>query len=337
MESEGWDGLALGDSQNLAAEPYIELFAAIGATSHLGLGTAVTNPVTRHPAVTAAAIATLQAESGGRVSLGIGRGDSALSHIGLAPAPVAMFARYLERLQGYLRGEEVPFDREVDARGDLRGVESLGLADRPTGSRLVWLSADVPKVPVDVTASGPRMIAIGATRAERLTFAVGADPERVRWAVDLARASRRDAGLAIDHQPMAVFVPVAVHPDRARARYLASGAVGSVARFSVMHGKVVGPADDAQRRALEGIHRSYDMTHHFTHGASQTAALSDDLIDAFSIAGPPSYCIQRLLELAELGISRIVVAPGAAAAGADRDELRLARRRLVDEVIPALG
>jgi 5,10-methylenetetrahydromethanopterin reductase len=337
LESEGWNGLALGDSQNLAADPYVELFAAVGATSHLQLGTAVTNPVTRHPAVTAAAIATLQAESGGRVSLGIGRGDSALSHIGLAPAPVTIFARYLERLQGYLRGEEVPFDMEADALGGLRGVESLGLADRPKGSRLQWLPAGTPKVPVDVTASGPRMIAIGATLGDRVTFAVGADPERVRWAVDVARGSRGEAGLVPDELPMAVFVPVAVHPDRARARYLTSGAVGSVARFSVMHGKVVGPADETRRRALEGVHRSYDMTHHFTHGASQTAALSDDLIDAFSIAGPPSYCIDRLLELAEIGISRVVVAPGAAATGPDRDELRLARRRLVEEVMPALG
>jgi 5,10-methylenetetrahydromethanopterin reductase len=336
LESEGWDGLSLGDSQNLAADPYVELFAAIGATSHLGLGTAVTNPVTRHAAVTASAIATLQAESGGRVSLGIGRGDSALSHIGLAPAPVAMFARYVERLQGYLRGEEVPFDTDADPQSEVRGVESLGLADRPTGSRLEWLSADIPKVPVDVTASGPRMIAVGATLADRMTLAVGADPERVHWAVETARTSRREAGLASHEQPMAIFIPVAVHPDRATARYLASGAVGSVARFSVMHGTVVGPADETRRQALEEVHRSYDMTHHFTHGASQAAALSDDLIDAFSIAGPPSYCVERMLALAEMGISRIVVAPGAAATGADRDELRLARRRLVEEVIPAL-
>ncbi len=53
------------------------MFAELGvltrATSRLGLGTGVTNPLTRHPAVTAAAIATVQLESGGRAVLGLGR------------------------------------------------------------------------------------------------------------------------------------------------------------------------------------------------------------------------------------------------------------------------
>ena len=78
-------------------------------TTRIGLGVAVTNPVTRHPAATAAAIASVHVESGGRAVLGIGRGDSALAHIGLSPAPVPVFAAYLRRLQGYLRRDEVPF------------------------------------------------------------------------------------------------------------------------------------------------------------------------------------------------------------------------------------
>jgi 5,10-methylenetetrahydromethanopterin reductase len=60
------------------------------------------------------------------------------------------------------------------------------------------------------------------------------------------------------------------------------------------------------------------------------------VIDSFGIAGPPSYCIDRLTEMAELGVTRVVVAPGAAAQGETRDELRAARRRLVSEVLPAL-
>ena len=39
-------------------------------------------------------------ESAGRAVLGIGRGDSALAHIGLAPATVTSFVHYLERVQG---------------------------------------------------------------------------------------------------------------------------------------------------------------------------------------------------------------------------------------------
>src|SRR5262249_27531205 len=96
-EAAGYDRLALVDSQNLAGDCYGGRALAAQATRRLRLATGVTNPVTRHPAATAAAIAAVHAESGGRAVLGIGRGDSALAHLGYAPAPVAVFERTLER------------------------------------------------------------------------------------------------------------------------------------------------------------------------------------------------------------------------------------------------
>ena len=98
------------DSQNLAGDCYIALAAAALVTSKLCLGTGVTNPVTRHPAVTAAAFASLQELSQGRAVCAVGRGDSALPHLGRAPAGVDALDRYLRALQSYLRGESIPFD-----------------------------------------------------------------------------------------------------------------------------------------------------------------------------------------------------------------------------------
>ena len=337
LEDEGWRGLALGDSQNLAADPYIELTLAAEATTTLGLATAVTNPITRHPAATATAIATVQAESGGRAVLGIGRGDSALAHIGLAPAPVAMFEGYVAQVQGYLLGEEVPFDTPVTRSGGTRTADALHMAGAPTASRLRWLPEGLAKVPVDVMATGPKVIAAAARVADRMTFAVGADPGRLRWAMDTAATARSEAGLPRADAPPGIFLPVVVHEDRATARRLISGVVGSFARFSVMHGTVTGPVSDSQRKSLEAVHSSYDMNSHFRDGSPQSQALTDEVIDAFGIAGPASYCIDRLTEMAELGVGRVVIAPGAAASGGTRDELRAARRRLVDEVLPALS
>src|SRR3954470_9743355 len=95
VEAAGYDGLLLVDSQNLAGDTYVALTACALATSTLQLATGVTNPFTRHPAATAAAIASVNAESGGRAVLGIGRGDSALAHLGRAPAGVGYFERYV--------------------------------------------------------------------------------------------------------------------------------------------------------------------------------------------------------------------------------------------------
>jgi 5,10-methylenetetrahydromethanopterin reductase len=53
-EADGWDGLLLADSQNLQAEVFVELALAVKPTERLLLGTGVTNPATRHPAVSPA-------------------------------------------------------------------------------------------------------------------------------------------------------------------------------------------------------------------------------------------------------------------------------------------
>ena len=129
-------------------------------------------------------------------------------------------------------------------------------------------------------------------------------------------------------------MPLFVHDDRARARELVSGGVGSYARFSVMHGTVAGPVSDAQRGTLTNVHRAYDMTAHFTHGSRQSKQLTDDVTDAFAIAGPPAYCLERLAELREMGIRRFyLTGPGL---GVDRDEATRSHGRIVDQILPAV-
>src|SRR5688572_25328285 len=187
-EADGFDGWFVVDSQNLAGDCYVALAQAAAATERIQLGTGVTNPYTRHPAVTASAIASVHASSSGRAVLGIGRGDSALAHLGLAPAPVAMFERYLAQVQAYLRGEEVGFDELGSA--SVAEVGSLGLAGGPVASRLHWLPPDLPKVPVTVAATGPKVIDAAARHADRVTFALGADPERLSWGIERARGQR---------------------------------------------------------------------------------------------------------------------------------------------------
>jgi 5,10-methylenetetrahydromethanopterin reductase len=322
LEEEGWDGLAVVDSQNLAPDPYVLLGLAAASTSRLGLGTGVTNPVTRHPAAAATAAATVQAVSGGRFVLGIGRGDSSLAHLGLAPASPSSFETYLSRLQGYLRGEEVPFADDSAAP-----VSTLGLAGGPSASRIHWIAAVGSKVPVDVAATGPKVIRVAARHADRVTFAVGASVERLRWAMDICFSERSDA-------PVGAYVPVVVNPSRDAARELIRGGVASFARFSVMHGQVVGPADEGSREALTEVHQAYDMNRHFTQGSPQSRRLPAEVIDQFGVAGPASYCVERLSELIGLGLTKLVLLGGGI--GMDRDAYRLSRQLLAEEVLPKL-
>src|SRR5689334_18102631 len=141
VESLGFDSLVFADTQNITPEVWGQLMLAARDTERIELGTGVTNPGTRDAAVTASAALALQVESGGRAICGIGRGDSSLAKIGRQPAPVAEFERYVVRLQAYLCGETV--DRDG------------------TPSRLEWHGdADVPKVPLEVAATGKRVIEV---------------------------------------------------------------------------------------------------------------------------------------------------------------------------------
>ena len=150
-EAAGLAGMVVWDAQSSDGDCYVSLAAAAMATTSLKLGTGVTNPVTRHPAVTASAIASLQAISNGRAVLGIGRGDASLAHIGRAPASVETLSRYTQLVQRYLRGDSIAFDELAEFATNAPNLSQLDLGHSPPHSKLEWLS-NVPKVPVEVSA-----------------------------------------------------------------------------------------------------------------------------------------------------------------------------------------
>lgn len=331
VESVGYDGLLLVDSQNLAGDTYVALTTAALATSTLKLATGVTNPFTRHPAATAAAIASLHAESHGRAVLGIGRGDSALAHLGRAPASVDYFERYVEVVVAYLQGSEVPFAAlDVLMPADSPPpVDALDLAGQPSTSKMHWLQHDLPAVPVDVSATGPRMIGVAARHAQRITFGVGANKERLDWAIATARAAADGREVSLG-----AHVNVVACPDVEVGRRLAAGTMSTFARFNVMHGATAGPMFAGATDTLDRLHGAYDMRSHTRSDSPQAAQLDPDFIDQFGIVGPPSYCLERLQELATLGLEHLtIVGPGL---GSDPDEARAAVRRFEDEVLPKL-
>ncbi len=297
-EELGYDGIVYVDSQNLVGDCYVAMALAARETTSIKLGTGVTNSYTRHPAITASAIATVQAESDGRAYLGIGRGDSALAHLGLAPHAVPAFERYLEHLQAYLSGDSVPFEG-----GD---VGALGLADSPESSHIRWIASVEPKVPVDVAATGPRVIAAAARHADRVSLNVGADVERVRWGMEVARAAREEAGLEGD-LPFTAYLPLVVHDNPEEAMRIGAGQVSLFARFSNMYGTIVGPASEGQRNVLEAIHDAYDMHAHGRPGSAQDLAATSEFSRDFGVFGSAAYCVDRLAPLIELGVDRFIL------------------------------
>ncbi|MEE9275345.1 MAG: LLM class flavin-dependent oxidoreductase [bacterium] len=99
-EEAGFDFIWLTDSQSLYREVFTSLAVCAAHTRRISFGPSVINPLTRHPAVAASALATLAEMSGGRVTAGIGSGDSAVLNLGLRPARVDDVRAYLLALRG---------------------------------------------------------------------------------------------------------------------------------------------------------------------------------------------------------------------------------------------
>ena len=312
VEADGWDGLLLTDTQNLSMDVFASLYLAAGSTSRLTLGTAVTNLSSRHPAVVAAAFATLHHVSGGRASLGVGRGDSALELIGIKPPSASQFEQQLERLQDYLRGSPVSLD---------------GFA-----SRITWLPLpDESKVPVDVFCSGPRVTTIGARLGDRVTLTVGADVERVRRAFVAVQQARTAAGLEGEDFGIGAFVVVGAGTDRGALDELVRGNASVSAHFQR---NVMSSLPVTEAAAVQEVTTRYDYYHHGLEHAAQSRSLSSDFLSQFCIVGTPEDCVARLQRLIDVGLSHLVIVGGSR--DIDPTIRERSDRLIAREVLPAL-
>jgi 5,10-methylenetetrahydromethanopterin reductase len=126
-----------------------------------------------------------------------------------------------------------------------------------------------------------------------------------------------------------------VHPDREKARALARALTTSFAGFSGMLEREAMQSPSPERRSgVEAGNAQQDVSYQGYQEESHTASLTDAFLERFFIAGPASYCVERLQELSALGLERlIIVGPGR---GTDLDEVKQTELRFLQEVLPAL-
>jgi 5,10-methylenetetrahydromethanopterin reductase len=191
-------------------------------------------------------------------------------------------------------------------------------------------------VPLDVAATGPRVIAMGARMAERLTFSVGAQPERIEWALGKARAARQAQGMGDTGISYGAQLLVICNSDTDKALETAMQVAPPLVRFQVMDGAQIGPRDEEAQRNLDAVHSGYDMNSHADMTAKDRikgGGLSPEFIRQFAIVGNPDQVTRRLLELRAMGLDRfVIVGPRLNLPGWSEEEDSLFAR----EVIPAL-
>jgi 5,10-methylenetetrahydromethanopterin reductase len=217
-------------------------------------------------------------------------------------------------------------------------MSELHLHDAPPDSRIGWIMEGVKKgsakVPVEVAASGPKVIAMSALHAERVMFTLGADIERLQWGIELARKTRAAAGLDPDAIAFGAYINMGCHPDIEKARGLVRGGLTTFARFSVMHGKANGPVSAKDREQLETLVTNYDMKQHTRADSRQAGTLADDFVDRFAVVGSPERCVERLKSLAALGLDKVAISGGTR--GASAEDAAVNRDLVAKHVLPGM-
>jgi probable F420-dependent oxidoreductase len=280
-EAAGFDYGWLFDSHVLWRDPYPLLTLMAGVTKRMRLGTCVTNPGTREPSVTASSLATLDELSGGRMDLGIGRGDSARRVLGKPPITLAHTEEAIRVIRSLVAGETI----------DHEGTEL----------HFPWTKGW--HLPVWVAGYGPMALKMTGRVADGIILQL-ADPDLVRWFVGQVRDAARDAG----RDPAAIKVqaaaPAHIGPrevGRERTRWFPALVSNHVLDLVAKYPREQLP------EALTGYvgqREGYDYLHHAEVGSSNAAFVGDEVTDRFCILGEPSEHLAKLRELAGAGVDQ---------------------------------
>jgi probable F420-dependent oxidoreductase len=251
------------------------------ATERMRLGTCVTNPATREPSVTASALAVLNEVSGGRMDLGIGRGDSARRVLGKPPTTMKTLEEAIGVIRALVEGKTIEFEG--------------------TDLQLPWTGRWT--IPVWVAGYGPMAIAMTGRVADGLILQL-ADVDLIRWFVSQLREAEAAAG----REPRSVKVQAAApahvgarEDGRDRTRWFPALVGNHVVDLVNKYPR------DQLPESLTGYIRDregYDYRHHAEVGSDNAAFVDDEVTDRFCVLGDPAEHIEKLAELADAGVDQ---------------------------------
>jgi probable F420-dependent oxidoreductase len=279
-EEHGFDYVWAWDSHVLWQEVY-PVFTLIAAnTTRVKIGPCVTNPATRDVTVTASALATLNEISGGRMVMGIGRGDSARRVIGKPPVTVEHMEEACRQIRELAEG------REIDYEG--------------TPTQLKWSTG--AKLPVWVAAYGPKALRSAGRVADGLIMQL-ADPYIVEWSLRYVREGAEEAGRDVGDIQIMSAAPAYITDDLEHARDQVRWFPALVSNHVVDLVKRYADTDLPQELTDYIAARDhYDYSEHGRTGAEHAEFVTDEVVDRFCVIGTAERCRAKLDELEALGV-----------------------------------
>lgn len=267
-EALGFDRCWVYDEGLATRDLYVTLSAIANATSRLQLGPGITNPYTRHPAQTAAAIASIDELSGGRAFLGIGAGGSlTLDPLRIErPRPLTAVRETIEACRGLWSGAPVDLD---------------GTHTQLSSAHLGYGRSDIE---IWLAGRGPKMLRLGGAQADGVMLDFIHQPSIASY-TSLVQTGAEEAG-----RPARICYSTAIVTSdddfefvRPHMTYRLVDAPQPVKDALGIDERAVGRIRDALRG---GIHAAAEHVH-------------DDWIEPFVIAGSSGECASKLADLVE--------------------------------------
>lgn len=308
----GYDNLFVGD-ERLNHNTYSLLTLAARNSTDIGLGPAVTNPYTRHPAMTAAAMATLDRVSNGRAHLGFGGGSGiALDPLGYdQESPVGTLSDAIEVTNRLLGGETVTVERPEFS------VDGADLDVSP-----------VSDVPVYVAGRGPQMLGLGGFRGDGVLAGAGlASVEGMTYARKKIVAGARKAGRTIEDIDVVCWAFLSVADDRDVALDGVNPLVGRIVNKTPLPALEAIGIDPNLAEAVKSTENVENLS-----PAELREAIPRPVTEQFAIAGTPTECREHVAELQEAGVEHVGLLAFDNAEGDELDSLELFSRNVIEEL-----
>ena len=275
-EDVGFEYVWITDHYN-NKDVYQTLALLAEATETIKLGTGVTNPYVRSPAITAASIATLDELSEGRAICGMGPGDKAtFDALGIEwTKPVSTIKDAIATMSTLMAGEKTA-----------------------SGAQLGGVKTVQDKVPIYMGAQGPMMLKTAGEVSDGALINAS-NPKDFEAAVPLIEEGAKAGGKSLSDVDVAAYTCCSIAGDSAAAVNAAKIVVAFIAAGS--------PPPVLARHGLpEGINEKLGGLIAEGNFGGAIGAVSDDLMEAFAVCGTPSEFVPKIEGLKDMGVTQYV-------------------------------
>jgi 5,10-methylenetetrahydromethanopterin reductase len=284
-ERYGYAMIGIADTPGNAMDPWVAAALVARATKHVRVAISVTNLITRHPAVSAAAMASIDRVCDGRGVLGIGAGHSGTRNLGLRSSTADELADGLRFIKTLLRGQPA----------------TIGAAT----AHLPWVEHAPP---VFLAASHPRSLRAAGRGADGVFINYGLGVDDIRQSRDIVVDAIETAGRSVDVVELWQVAALDCNEDGDQARRK----IGAMLAF--LAGYVIGDRDLNERgvparyrEPFLALRRRYS-TRPGDADAKLVADLGlfDYLARRLSICGTPAECLAQARAAKAAGADRLM-------------------------------